>query len=518
MRDSLFDPEVLIQHYLEDQLTVAESTAFLQLLQTQPELGDRLLQQLHVDAMLTDIKSVTEASASAFQLIEGSADLAKNTARRFSIANLSSVAALAACITFAATWALRLLSPTIDPEATTAAVAVLARGVNLQWEGESHAPGSPLTPGWLRLKSGLAQIEFYQGARVTLEGPAAFQLISSSEASCTSGKLSAHVPPQAKGFRIQTPKGTIVDLGTDFGLDLNDASSPVHVFKGEIEFHGNDSPMHSLKEGQALALSDLSRSIVADQSAFASLHDMDERTAESQRLAFEDWLSRNSLWNSDPSLLLRFDFQDNRSSRSLSNHALNASQIPAGSIVGCDWTDGRWPGKRALEFRNVSDRVRLNVPGQHAALTLSTWVRINGLDRSYNSLFMTEGYAEAAAHWQITREGKLRLGIAGKDGRPPHDYDTTAIFTPERFGQWLHLATVIDPFTHEVRHYLNGDLIAKLTRKDTFPVRLTVAELGNWNDGGRHDRVAIRHFSGVMDEFLLFNRALSEAEIARLAE
>ena len=69
-----------------------------------------------------------------------------------------------------------------------------------------------------------------------------------------------------------------------------------------------------------------------------------------------------------------------------------------------------------------------------------------------------------------------------------------------------------------MRHYLNGDLIAKLARKDTFPVRLTVAELGNWNDGGRRDRVAIRHFSGVMDEFLLFNRALSEAEIARLAE
>ena len=114
--------------------------------------------------------------------------------------------------------------------------------------------------------------------------------------------------------------------------------------------------------------------------------------------------------------------------------------------------------------------------------------------------------------------GAADLGIAGKDGRPPHDYDTTAIFTPERFGQWLHLATVIDPSTQEVRHYLNGDLIAKLTRKGTFPVRLTVAELGNWNDGGRHDRVAIRHFSVVMDEFLLFNRALSVAEIARLAE
>lgn len=518
MHNPIYDPEVLIHHYLEGRLTEDESMAFLELLQSQPDVGDRLLDQLHVDAMLKDIKGPLGAQASAFQLIEGQADTAKSAPRRFSFGNLSTVAALAACITLAATWALRFLSPEADTEATTAAVAVLAKGVNLHWKGENHALGSPLTPGWLRLESGLAQIEFYQGARVTLEGPAAFQLISSNEAYCSSGKLSAHVPPQAKGFRIQTPKGTIVDLGTDFGLDLNDASSPMHVFKGEVEFHRKDLPMQSLKEGQALALSDLSRSMIADPSAFASLHDMDERTAESQRLAFESWLSRSALWKTDPSLLLRFDFQDNRNNRSLQNHALNTSQIPAGSIVGCNWTDGRWPGKSALEFRNVSDRVRLNIPGQHPALTLSTWVRINGLDRSYNSLFMTEGYANAAAHWQITRDGKLRLGIAGKDDRPPHDYDTSAIFTQEHFGQWLHLATVIDPASDEVRHYLNGDLITKLKRRDTFPVRLTVAELGNWNDGGRHDRVAIRHFSGVMDEFLLFNRALSEAEIARLAQ
>ena len=34
----------------------------------------------------------------------------------------------------------------------------------------------------------------------------------------------------------------------------------------------------------------------------------------------------------------------------------------------------------------------------------------------------------------------------------------------------------------------------------------------------RHDRVAIRHFSGVMDEFLLFNCALNKAEITELAD
>jgi ferric-dicitrate binding protein FerR (iron transport regulator) len=518
MSETAHDPEVLIQHYLEDCLTEAEAAAFLQLLNERPELGQRLLGQLSMDAMLRETRDLASLPAESISALPATHAPVKSPPR-FSYSTLSSVAALAACVTLLGNWfTQRLTTPGMEAEATTAAVAVLTRGVNLVWESEAHAPGSPLTPGWLYLKSGLAQIEFYQGARVTLEGPAAFQLISSSEVQCTSGKLSAHVPPQAKGFRVQTPKGLIVDLGTDFGLDLNDPAAPVHVFKGEVELHGATDAVQSLKEGQAMAMADTARSMVADQAAFASLNNVEERTAESERLAFEDWLLRSRSWSQDQGLLLHFDFQDGRQTRSLKNHALPKAEVPAGSIVGCEWTEGRWPGKRALEFRNVSDRVRLSIPSEHLALSFSTWVRINGLDRSYNSLFMTEGYQNGAAHWQITREGKLRLGIASRAGQPARDYDTPAIFTPELFGQWLHLATTIDPLAKEVRHYLNGKLIISRPRTEVFAVSMPLAELGNWNNHGPSDRVAIRHFSGVMDEFLLFNRVLTPDEITKLAQ
>lgn len=511
MSEPSHDPEVLLQHYLEDCLTESEASAFLQHLQSRPELAGRLLSQLSMDAMLREMRDLTR--------LPSVPALPVKPRKRFSLGTLGSVAALAACITFMASWLMRSTTQSDkDVEATTSAVAVLTRGVNLVWESEPHAPGSPLLPGWLQLKSGLAQIEFYQGARVTLEGPAAFQLISSSEALCTSGKLSAHVPPQARGFRVQTPRGLIVDLGTDFGLDLNDPAAPVHVFKGEVELHGPDARVQSLKGGQALALADTARSMVANQAAFASLNNVEERTAESARLAFENWLLRSRSWAQDQSLLLHFDFQDSRETRTLRNLAPAASEAPAGSIVGCEWTEGRWLGKRALEFRNVSDRVRLSVHAEHAAVTFSAWVRINGLDRNFNSLFMTEGYEHGAVHWQITREGRLRLGIAKRDGHPARDYDTPEIFTPEHFGQWLHLATTIDPVAKEVRHYLNGKLIISRPRLETFPLSMPLAELGNWNNHDRSNRVAIRHFSGVMDEFLLFNRVLSVEEIASLAE
>jgi len=515
MLDATHDPEVLIQRYLEDSLTEVEAEALLELVKTRPDLSDRLLQHLTMDAMLREAKGAVSNAPLLLPQVPKT-----RVGARFTISNLTSVAALAACITLAATWLFNLMkTPTAIPEgeATTAAVAVLARGVNLEWEGDAHAPGSPLAPGWLRLKSGLAQIEFYQGARVTLEGPAEFRLISPREAYCTSGKLSAHVPPQAKGFRIDTPRGSIVDLGTDFGLDLNTPSAELHVFKGEVEWHTGGAAMQPLREGQGMTLGAERRSITANEAAFASLGTVDERTAESHRLAFENWLTQSPAWNDDPFLQMRLDFQDRMGTRTLRNHAAHAPQVPAGSIVGCDWTEGRWPGKRALEFRNVSDRVRLSIPGEHAALTLSAWVRVHGLDRAYNSLFMVEGYEDGAIHWQITREGKLRLGIAGRGGKPSRDHDTPALFTPERFGQWMHLATVIDPVGKQVRHYMNGDPVATVPWMNVFPIRLGMADLGNWNDDGRPDRVAIRHFSGTMDEFMLFSRALTDAEIAKLA-
>ena len=517
MLDAAHDPEVLIQHYLEDSLTEAEAAALLELIQRDPSLSGRLMDQLQLDAMLRSeaaapMQQVTPASPSKEAQI-----LTPTPSRKTRWLPMTAVAAIAACVTLAATWLTGIFDPTNDDEATTSAVAVLMRGVNAEWEGTAPQTGTPLIPGVLRLKSGLAQIEFYQGARVTLEGPANFELVSVSEARCTSGKLSAHVPPQAKGFRIQTPKGTVVDLGTDFGLDLNSPEAQVHVFKGEVELHPDGAAMQPLKEGEAALLSDAARLLTADHGAFVSLGDMDERTAESQRLAFEQWLQSSTQWDADAALLVRLDFQDPSHTRALRNHALHAAQVPAGSIVGCQWTEGRWPGKHALEFRNVSDRVRLSIPGEHAALTLSARVRIHGLDRAYNSLFMVEGYKDGAVHWQITRDGELRLGLAGRNGIPARDHDTPAIFTPERFGQWLHLVTCVDPAAKEVRHYMNGELVARVPRTAMYPLKMPLAELGNWNNDSHGNRTAIRHFSGVMDEFMLFNRVLTEAEIAKLA-
>ena len=186
------------------------------------------------------------------------------------------------------------------------------------------------------------------------------------------------------------------------------------------------------------------------------------------------------------------------------------------TLVGCGRADGRWPGKGALEFRAVSDRVRFNVPGEMASATFLAWVRVDGLDRRFNSLFMADAFAPGAAHWQILNNGRVRLGVATREKPGVANYDSPVVFTPERLGRWVHLAVVYNGAAARVVHYVDGRPEGAASLKPGNPLRLGPAGLGNWDPGRRSDSAPIRHFSGRMDEFALYRRALGDAEIARI--
>jgi len=187
-----------------------------------------------------------------------------------------------------------------------------------------------------------------------------------------------------------------------------------------------------------------------------------------------------------------------------------------GAVVGCTWATGRWPGKHGLEFKQVSDRVRVTVPGEFDSVTLAAWVRVDALPNVNNSLFMADGWDEGSLHWQVSNEGMLILGVkAPPQGRNAH-YHAAGAFTPDRLGRWVHVAVTYDRPGGWVTHYLDGKPVVRLPILFDAPLRVGDAELGNWNQAARRDNAPIRHFSGCMDEFVMFSRALTEAEVERL--
>ena len=221
----------------------------------------------------------------------------------------------------------------------------------------------------------------------------------------------------------------------------------------------------------------------------------------------------------DASLLVRFDFEDSAPAGwQIRNTGNLRDGVSDATIIGCQWTEGRWPEKRALEFQSMSDRARLTVPGEYQSLTLSAWVCVKGLDRKINSLFMSDGFDPGTIHWLIRRDGVLGLTVIGAEPRNHQIVASPPVITLEKFGMWLHLAVVLDAGAQRVIHYLNGAPISEHALKIEPPFRVDDAELGNWNAKGfpESDPFMIRNFSGAIDEFSLFSRPLDAGEIRAL--
>ncbi|MEC8779493.1 MAG: hypothetical protein VXX28_10700, partial [Verrucomicrobiota bacterium] len=121
-------------------------------------------------------------------------------------------------------------------------VAVLTKLVGLKWADEAgFRPelGNTLEPNSLKIDEGLAQVEFIQGSAVILEGPIDFDIVNPNEGTLREGKLRAHVPRVARGFTVNLPKGRIIDLGTEFGLNVHPGgSSEILVYSGKVLYEG----------------------------------------------------------------------------------------------------------------------------------------------------------------------------------------------------------------------------------------------------------------------------------------
>ena len=104
-----------------------------------------------------------------------------------------------------------------------------------------------------RLSNG-SKLKGQAGRRLVLEGEVDAVLGGAMEITLNGGQLFAAVPANARGFRVNTGGVDVIDLGTQFGVRVDEAGADVHVFEGEVEVESGGDALgerHTLTTAQA---------------------------------------------------------------------------------------------------------------------------------------------------------------------------------------------------------------------------------------------------------------------------
>jgi hypothetical protein len=106
----------------------------------------------------------------------------------------------------------------------------------------------------LDLIEGLAVLRFDSGVELVLEAPATVEVLDAMNCKLRRGTLVAEVPPQAKGFSIDTKDAKVIDWGTKFGVSADDDGKyMVRVIEGLVEVEDkNSSGSQKLEKGQGV--------------------------------------------------------------------------------------------------------------------------------------------------------------------------------------------------------------------------------------------------------------------------
>ena len=167
--------------------------------------------------------------------------------------------AAAACVIFMLGWlaggnraSLTTGAAKADPVVPPARITGM---MGVQWTSAKlpYLIGTSGSSDAISIRSGLVEITYGSGVRVTLEGPADFDITDTVSGHLNHGKLVAAVPKGAEGFRVQYRDGAVVDLGTEFAMDVKaDGPAEVGVFDGEIELRRDGEKAVPLFENHAV--------------------------------------------------------------------------------------------------------------------------------------------------------------------------------------------------------------------------------------------------------------------------
>ena len=143
------------------------------------------------------------------------------------------------------------------------------------------------------------------------------------------------------------------------------------------------------------------------------------------------------------------------------------------------------------------------------AITVAAWVRITQTDFRHEIFASQNARSDFITHVELLPDGTVRFVL-----RDNVDVDIiNFVGGSVPFDTWFHFSATYDQASNQVDVYVDGISIFSGTAIQNLPIG------GDWGLGGTIGSTTnnARPFTGQMDEFYLFTRALSGAEIATLA-
>jgi len=119
---------------------------------------------------------------------------------------------------------------------------------------------SRLGPGDLIcFEAGEVEVIFDHGVEVVIGGPAHFEVLAPDRAFSSLGRIAARVGKHGEGFTLETPMAKVVDLGTEFAVEVTPGGlTDVAVFEGLVDLSLNAAAAGAgprrLSSGEALRI------------------------------------------------------------------------------------------------------------------------------------------------------------------------------------------------------------------------------------------------------------------------
>lgn len=414
-----------------------------------------------------------------------------------------------------------------------AALATLTDTRGAVWGGDASRLqiGDGMLPGRYTLERGAAELRMGRGATVLLEAPCRIELLDDNRARLDLGRVVANVPPAATGFTVVAGAVRVVDLGTEFGVQVDDQGRVLTaVFSGEVVLGSADAAVPSVpvKAGQFVQADTAGRIGVAQLSAqpgagaqavslFARSLDAAAQTSPYARAVLAD----------QP--LLYWSFEQ-----------IEARRVD--NVQGTPHFDGLLQGSPTQDAGRVGRGLRFDgsmqpvsgvesfgpmFNGQETeAYTIELWVKAEEVSHAaVAGLFKTAG-DQRERNMQMTAIELLgdNAWLPGQPATPNalrflHRSPVTDsigdgknLWLQQTYvpGQWMLLTAV--KRAGKIALYRNGELLGEADDDQGIegPVRLCV---GNAGVGAALHRMSVRPFAGVIDEVAVYAHALSPQQI-----